>query len=418
MKKIIPFFIVISLLFCCLSMSVSAAETPYPYFSVLDYAGMNGSVSNSVSFNSSTVFSYNLSSTYGSFTAYSVEFTVSYSGSTPSLSTFTLNGNPASSVRVDYIGNSVFKYRLKFDGAYGSVFNVGFTSSGQTKLRVLGFNVYSSNIDSLPLSGSVISNNLNNFTDGKAGHTAFNSDTLQIMVDSWRSFDSLDFLLDITSVSIDSIVAYIYNNVDGVYTSLPVSVGYLDSPAELSSYYVSLSVDLTSIDRAAAPDSTISVVISFSEAASGHYRILSAEGNLFSAPPDPNTKWYQIFLNNITSWFTELDNTVHNGFQDVIAKLDEVFQTSSIQDKVNDMEQAGQDFIDSEKELNDSISSVPEDFDYILNEFVPAIRDYIPSSNGVIALTFLHLYSAFPFFPFFILTVGIYFLFYVLLFRG
>lgn len=348
MKRYISLLLVIPVLLFSfpLLVPVSAAETDGLYINILDYTGINGSLSRFMMFNGSASMNFDLRTTYGFFTAYSVEFTYSYSGSTPSLSAFTLDGTSPASLRSDYIGDGIFRARAKFNGTSGSSFDIDFTSSGECSINVLAFNVYLCSTEYVPLDGTVYAGGgTYYFSGGSYPYTSINApgSQLEITVDSWRAYDSLAFYLYLKSDSISSISAYIRDNTNLDVLPLTVSLGSALYPSDSTVNNIAFSVDLTSVDRVSANDSSIVIEIMYSTS-SGAFRIDSAQGVIFSDPPDPVTKWYQILLFNLQQWFSSLNNTVHNGFEEMKAQLDGVFGVSDFEQKKQEIDSALSDF--------------------------------------------------------------------------
>lgn len=350
----------------------SAAETDGNYFNVLDYTGLNNTPLTNVTFSGSTQLHFDLASTYGSFNAYSVEFTYSYSGSTPSLGSFTLDNGAASTVRTDYIGNGIYRYRASFLGRSGSYFDIGLTSSGETSINVLAFNVYLTSDESFPLSGTVHSSNITSFSGGESSYISFsNVSAVQVRIENWRGYDSLLFFMELHASPLQSVAASLLNNVDGSFTPLDIKINPVYSNPDSSDYELAFDVDLTSIDRVSVPDSTFLLDIVFENNTSGTFKIRSADGIVFSDPPDPMTKWYQILFFNIGNWFQNLENTVANGFESIEAKIDEVFGASSFEQKEAEINQGIDDFNSSLTEQDELMNGLldPESVDVVISLF-------------------------------------------------
>lgn len=364
MKRVFSFLLIIPVLFIAFPFffPVSAAETSGSYFNVLDYTGINGSLSRFMMFNGSASMNFDLRTTYGFFTAYSVEFTYSYSGSTPSLSALTLDGTSPSSLRSDYIGDGIFRARAKFNGTSGSSFDIDFTSSGECSINVLAFNVYLCSTEYLPLDGTIYAGGgTYYFSGGSYPYTSINAPVslFEITVDSWRAYDSLAFYLYLKSDSISSISAYIRDNTNLDVFPLPVSFGSALYLSDSTVNNIAFSVDLTSVDRVSANDSSIVIDITYATS-SGSFRIDSAQGVVFSDPPDPVTKWNQILFFNLQQWFSSLNNTVHNGFEEIKAQLDQIFGSSSLEESASELDSS----------LDRFESSIVGSSD-IFNEFFP-----------------------------------------------
>ena len=362
MKRISAILLIFPVLLLSFSFVVpaSAAETSGYYFNVLDYTGINGTTSNFMMFTGSASMNFDLRNTYGFFTAYSVEFTYSYSGSSPSISSFTLDGTAPGSIRSDYIGNGIFRSRAKFNGTPGSSFDITFSSSGKCSINVLSFNVYLCSTEYVPLDGSVYAGGgTYYFSGGSYPYTSLSipGAMMEISVDSWRSYDSLIFYLYLKSNSISSISAYIRDNTNMDIIPLDVSLGSVLLQTDDLVKNLAFTVDLTSVDRVSANDSSIVVEILYNSTSNGAFRIDSAQGIVFSNPPDPVTKWYQILFFNLQQWFTNLDNTVHNGFEDIKAKLDDVFGVSEYEQMESDIDKTISDF-NSAKKAQDNLGEV------------------------------------------------------------
>lgn len=374
MKRFLSLLLVIPVLLFSfpLLVPVSAAETDGLYINVLDYTGINGSLSRFMMFNGSASMNFDLRTTYGFFTAYSVEFTYSYSGSTPSLSSFTLDSTSPSSLRSDYIGDGIFRARAKFNGTSGSSFDIDFTSSGECSINVLAFNVYLCPTEYVPLDGSIYAGGgTYSFSGGSYPYTSINApgSQLEITVDSWRAYDSLAFYIYLKSDSISSISAYIRDNTNLDVLPLPVSLGSALYPSDSTVNNIAFSVDLTSVDRVSANDSSIVIDIMYSTS-SGAFRIDSAQGVIFSDPPDPVTKWYQILLFNLQQWFSSLNNTVHNGFEEIKAQLDGVFGVSDYDEKKQEIDSALSDFESANSQIGDIANNIDTDYiSFIISSF-------------------------------------------------
>ena len=365
MKRVFSLLLIIPVLFIAFPffVPVSAAETSGSYFNVLDYTGINGSTSNFLMFTGSAEMNFDLRSTYGFFTAYSVEFTYSYSGSTPSLSALTLDGTPSASIRSDYIGDGIFRARAKFNGTPGSSFDVVLSSSGKCSINVLSFNVYLCSTEYVPLDGYIyFGGGTFYFSGGSYPYTTVPSSNglLEISIDSWRNYDSLAFYMYLKSDAVSSISAYIRDNTNLDVIPLDVSFGSAILPSDSSVKNLAFSVDLTSIDRVSANDSTIVIEIYYSSTSNDAFRLDSAHGVVFSDPPDPVTKWYQILFFNLQQWFSSLNNTVHNGFEEIKAQLDGVFGVSDFNRKKEEIDSVISDFDSANADIGD-ISGV---FDY------------------------------------------------------
>ena len=345
MKRVFSLLLIIPVLFIAFPffVPVSAAETSGSYFNVLDYTGINGSTSNFLMFTGSAEMNFDLRSTYGFFTAYSVEFTYSYSGSTPSLSALTLDGTPSASIRSDYIGDGIFRARAKFNGTPGSSFDVVLSSSGKCSINVLSFNVYLCSTEYVPLDGYIyFGGGTFYFSGGSYPYTKVPSSNglLEISIDSWRNYDSLAFYMYLKSDAVSSISAYIRDNTNLDVIPLDVSFGSAILPSDSSVKNLAFSVDLTSIDRVSANDSTIVIEIYYSSTSNDAFRLDSAHGVVFSDPPDPVTKWNQILFFNLQQWFSSLNNTVHNGFEEVKALMDKYFGSSSLEQSSSELDSA------------------------------------------------------------------------------
>lgn len=351
----------------------SAAETDGNYFNVLDYTGLNNTPLTNVTFSGSTQLHFDLSSTYGSFNAYSVEFTYSYTGSTPSYNYFNLNDSNASTVKTDYIGNGIYRYRASFLGRSGSYFDIGLTSSGETSINVLAFNVYLTDSELFPLSGTVSAGSTSvNFSGGSGNPFNFgNSGSVIIKIDSWRNYDSLLFYLNLHAGPLESVSAVMFNNVDGSETPLNVDISPTFTNSGDTGYNLFIDVNLTSINRVSAPDSTLYLYLVFQPQSGGFMTLRSAYGSIFSDPPDPMTKWYQVLFFNIGNWFQNLENTVANGFESIEAKIDEVFGTSDFEQKKVEIDQSISDFDGAASSNEEYVGAFiqPDYIDTVLSAF-------------------------------------------------
>lgn len=370
MKKILAILLIIPVFMFSvpLAFPVSAAETTGEYFNVLDYVGVNGTASTSISLQGNSSVTFDLTEFFGSFAVYSYEivFSSTYSGSSPLLSV--LFDSNTSSFRGGFVTNDLYRYRGSFNGKSGSVFTLNFNFSDLETINFCSFNVYTVSSNSEPIGGQVsITGSSVSFG---AGDSAFINGTynsflggFSVSFENWRSYDFIDFSVLVSVEGITGVSSIFVSNVGEPFIyDVPLTVSKFENVSSDGQYVflVGVRADLSNLDHVAPADSYLSVnftvsPFSDSHSSSNYVRLYSANGLILQGQYNSSSRWYQVLFNNIRSGFMNLENSIMNfsdsvtdlfdtWFNSLFEKLDSYFNVDSdseideAEDKLNQLE--------------------------------------------------------------------------------
>lgn len=436
MKRIFALMLAVAvvLLSFPFALPVSAAETTGEYFNVLDYVGVNGTASTSLTLEGSSTVVFDLSEFFGNFTAYSFEITFNSSGSDMSPLTSVSFDSHSVSLRGGYVSDSVFRYRGNFDGYYGSVITLNFNVSEPTNINFCSFNVYTVKANSEPIGGklSVTGESVTFGTDGGAfiyGNESSFDMGFAVTFEYWRQYDFIDFALVVNVDDFLSVAPVFVSNVGEPYLyDVPLTVTEFENQSESggSLFLISVRADLRNLDHVAPADSYLSINFTVDpisgDGSPNYVGVYTANGVILQGQFNSSSRWYQVlyyhirngfntvvngiydFSDSVTGlfdgWFNSLEGWITDSTDRIIEKLDELIG-SEVDDSIkNDIDSSMNDFKDSVNEMEENASHW-----YIasgvLDEFLQI--DIPENSSTFIIFDTLNLFYDFPLFQLYLI---------------
>ena len=406
MKRVISILIILSLALCTFPVfiPVSAAETSGNYFNVLDYVCVNSSKSNSFDVDGETSIEFDLYELLGYFPVYGFELTFSYVGVQPSISSFMLDNGSTYFVSTSEVTSGLFRVRGDCSGDSASGFEIVFDGPTST-VSIHSFIVYTVSFSDAPISGIMLAGNTQLSFDGVNPSRIFPSygTSVQIRSDWWRNYDYADIWLHIEALGINSISAVLQETGTGVEYNIPYEINYINTffdSTTLRDYDVQLRLDFSNFNSISISDAVIRIDIELDWTTSSNLActVNSFRGFVFTHPIDPTSSWLRIFADRVSSDFGYLfvrianfdkhvTDAIDSAFNNLgrwisdqtgqlTAKLDQILDSSSLDQSQADFDEALGSFDGSISDNDEYFSS----FDDVLNESGSIVSDSLPDS--------------------------------------
>lgn len=423
LKRIIPVVMVLALFVVMIPLEAGAAETEGRYINLLDYCTANGD-SNSFLLNGTDAKSFGFPDFLGSLSIYGFELTLSYSGDiapsvtkVSSVTALTGGSSPSVTPIVRSPAPGILRVRGGFEGHLSRAITVVFSSSFATNINILSFNVYLSDVADIPLSCSVTgTEEFPYYVDVPAGSSkiiyfpntsSLTNKPIEIKVEDWRNFDVISVAGSIMCHTLNSIEVYLHDNVN--FTKLPIDfdINFIEGGAGSLNPKRSFSIiaDLTAIDHAMQPDSTLCFVFdlsySNSSTANSYFAFESCYGSIFMGSVDSEARLNAFMLgvlNGIYETFTgfgELWATIQmdyifpfqydvtTGLEKIYAKLQEIANGGEVDQEITD------DMTSSSDKLGNMTSQMQQGTPNVSVDDVNVNMSNLVSAGGMTAATSL-----------------------------
>lgn len=417
MKRIFALMLAVAvvLLSFPFALPVSAAETTGEYFNVLDYVGVNGTASTSLTLEGSSTVVFDLSEFFGNFTAYSFEITFNSSGSDMSPLTSVSFDSHSVSLRGGYVSDSVFRYRGNFDGYYGSVITLNFNVSEPTNINFCSFNVYTVKANSEPIGGklAVTGESITFGTDGGAyiyGNESSFDMGFAVTFEYWRQYDFIDFALVVNVDDFLSVAPVFVSNVGEPYLyDVPLTVTEFENQSESggSLFLISVRADLRNLDHVAPADSYLSINFTVDpipgDGSPNYVGVYTANGVILQGQFNSSTRWYQVLYYHIRNGFNTVVNGIYdfsdsvtnlfdNWFNSLFEKLDDIFGKEDFTEKNNEVNSVLDEFSSAANEHEftfEFFTDIVGESSLIYEEYVASVPKYLdPVTSWGTILTF------------------------------
>lgn len=328
-KKIIPFLIVLSLIFCLCVIPVSAdsadEDLPYIELTKFDDSMIMGVTPGAFYVMGDYGYVLDFSLSLGQINAYGYEITYSWTGNRPNVTGVSFGNTTDNSFRNYYVdGTNLGKIRGSFNGSVGSDVGISFNSSG-CYVTVHSVRVFLVENFQVELSAYLYGNGTGvNWTPGSStsvSTTGYGS----IEIDNWRNYDMINVSATLGGYGITSVSARLMDNTSDLEIVIPFEMNYInlsDYNGEHENTLLTISCDMRGVDPATAPDSTLIISVSTSVPSGkyGYIQPTSIYGTVLVESPDEYLSWFRIFgvtFGSMESFLSSLPN-INNHIYDLL----------------------------------------------------------------------------------------------------
>lgn len=243
----------------------------------------------------------------------------------------------STSLDIYSLGNSLYRvYGTVPSGNY-STFKLSLTSSGTSYVTCQSLRVCTVSGTLTPETGYIYADGATQVemtSPGKlisyvayaeGGASGYGVEAVRFNSRYWYKYDCVEFIFQVVCYDINIVVATV-----GDY-NCPVSLTYFQNDndtggSRMGNYYVIASVDLSGVPRDLAYDLSLSVTCGVTTTQCDIY-LHDVYGITYIETPSPLQYWFRTLFGNLSTWFTDVINSVNTGFTNLKTWLSDGFQS-------------------------------------------------------------------------------------------